>query len=44
MGHAGLPGPVLVTGELTDTLQANPGDFIFGDYDGVIVIPEALTL
>jgi regulator of RNase E activity RraA len=35
--------PVLVTGELTDTVQVNPGDFIFGDYDGVLVIPKDLT-
>lgn len=35
--------PVLLTGELTDTVQVNPGDFIFGDYDGVLVIPKDLT-
>jgi regulator of RNase E activity RraA len=35
--------PVLLAGELTDTVQVNPGDFIFGDYDGVLVIPGALT-
>lgn len=34
--------PVLLTGQLTDTVQVNPGDFIFGDYDGVIVIPKEL--
>jgi regulator of RNase E activity RraA len=36
--------PVLLSGELTDTVQINPGDFIFGDYDGVLVIPQDLTL
>jgi regulator of RNase E activity RraA len=35
--------PVLLAGELTDTVQVNPGDFIFGDYDGVIVVPKDLT-
>jgi regulator of RNase E activity RraA len=35
--------PVLLAGELTDTVQVNPGDFIFGDYDGVLVIPRDLT-
>jgi 4-hydroxy-4-methyl-2-oxoglutarate aldolase len=36
--------PVRISGELRDTVQVNPGDFIFGDYDGVIVIPKDLTL
>ncbi len=36
--------PILVSGELTETVVVNPGDFIFGDLDGVIVIPQALTL
>jgi 4-hydroxy-4-methyl-2-oxoglutarate aldolase len=35
--------PILLAGELTDTVQVNPGDFIFGDYDGVLVIPKELT-
>jgi 4-hydroxy-4-methyl-2-oxoglutarate aldolase len=36
--------PILVSGELTDTIQVNPADFIFGDYDGVLVIPKELTM
>jgi 4-hydroxy-4-methyl-2-oxoglutarate aldolase len=35
--------PIRLAGELTDTVQVNPGDFIFGDYDGVLVIPKNLT-
>ena len=26
--------PILLSGELTDTVSVSPGDFIFGDYDG----------
>ncbi len=36
--------PILISGELTAAVQVNPGDFIFGDYDGVLVIPAALTM
>lgn len=36
--------PVLMSGELTETVVVNPGDFLFGDLDGVIVIPKALTM
>ncbi len=36
--------PVLIHGELVQSVQVNPGDFIFGDLDGVIVIPKALTI
>ncbi len=36
--------PVRVSGELRDTVVVNPGDFIFGDVDGVMVIPKELTL
>ncbi|WP_321475049.1 RraA family protein [uncultured Paludibaculum sp.] len=36
--------PVLVHGELTETVRVDPGDFIFGDLDGVMVVPKDLTL
>ncbi len=36
--------PILLSGETVETVRVNPGDFIFGDYDGVIVIPQDLTL
>jgi 4-hydroxy-4-methyl-2-oxoglutarate aldolase len=36
--------PVLVHGELCQSVRVNPGDFIFGDFDGVMVIPKDLTL
>ena len=36
--------PVLLSGELSETVVVNPGDFIFGDIDGVLVIPKNLTL
>lgn len=36
--------PVLVHGETVRALRVNPGDFIFGDLDGVIVIPKAVTI
>lgn len=36
--------PILISGELTETVVVNPGDFIFGDLDGVLIIPKELTL
>jgi regulator of RNase E activity RraA len=36
--------PILMSGELSETVVVNPGDFIFGDIDGVIVVPKDLTL
>ncbi len=36
--------PIRVSGETVDSVTVSPGDFIFGDYDGVLVIPQALTL
>ena len=36
--------PILMHGEVTETVQVNPGDFIFGDFDGVMVVPKDLTV
>jgi 4-hydroxy-4-methyl-2-oxoglutarate aldolase len=36
--------PIFLSGELTDTVEIKPGDFIFGETDGVLVIPKDLTL
>jgi regulator of RNase E activity RraA len=36
--------PVRIAGELTETVEVNPGDFIFGEEDGVLVIPKDLIL
>jgi regulator of RNase E activity RraA len=36
--------PILIAGELSETIVVNPGDFIFGDIDGALVIPKELTL
>jgi 4-hydroxy-4-methyl-2-oxoglutarate aldolase len=34
--------PILLSGELTETVVVNPGDFMFGDIDGIMVIPKNL--
>lgn len=36
--------PIRIAGGLRDTVEVNPGDFIFGDADGVMVIPKDLTM
>jgi regulator of RNase E activity RraA len=36
--------PILLSGELCETVVVNPRDFIFGDLDGVIVIPKDLAV
>jgi regulator of RNase E activity RraA len=36
--------PILMSGELSETVVVNPGDFIFGDIDGVIIVPKDLTV
>jgi len=35
---------ILLSGETIETVRVDPGDFIFGDADGVLVIPKDLTL
>lgn len=36
--------PIRISGELTQTVVVNPGDFIFGEEDGVICIPKDLIM
>jgi regulator of RNase E activity RraA len=36
--------PILMSGELSETVVVNPGDFIFGDIDGVMVVPKDLII
>jgi len=36
--------PILLSGELSETVVVNPGDMIFGDIDGVLVVPKALII
>lgn len=35
--------PVTMRGALTSTVTVHPGDFMFGDIDGIIVVPKDLT-
>lgn len=35
--------PVFMPGSLTSVVRVNPGDFVFGDLDGVIIIPKDLA-
>lgn len=36
--------PIRISGHVSKWVTVNPGDFIFGDCDGVLVIPQDLTL
>jgi 4-hydroxy-4-methyl-2-oxoglutarate aldolase len=36
--------PVRISGHLTKWVTVNPGDFVFGDADGIVVIPQELTV
>ncbi len=36
--------PIRISGELSETVIVHPGDFIFGEEDGVIAIPKDVTL
>jgi 4-hydroxy-4-methyl-2-oxoglutarate aldolase len=42
--HLDYQLPVRISGHLTRWVTVNPGDFVFGDSDGVLVIPRELTL
>ena len=35
--------PIVVTGQLVRQLRINPGDFIVGDCDGVVVVPKEIA-
>ncbi|MEF2070055.1 RraA family protein [Consotaella aegiceratis] len=37
-----IEGPVVVSGTLSAYIRVEPGDWIFGDMDGVLVIPDGL--
>lgn len=36
--------PITIRGAITATVAVHPGDFVFGDIDGLIVIPKAAIL
>ena len=36
--------PIRLSGHLTKWVTVNPGDFVFGDADGIVVVPQELTL
>ena len=36
--------PLRISGHLTKWVTINPGDFIFGDSDGILVVPRELTV
>ena len=36
--------PIFMSGSLTTVVRVDPGDFIFGDLDGVLVVPKALAV
>ena len=36
--------PVRISGELSETVEVRPGDFVFGEEDGVLIIPKELTV
>lgn len=38
---SGIQVPIALTGSLTTQVRVNPGDWVFGDMDGVVVIPAA---
>jgi 4-hydroxy-4-methyl-2-oxoglutarate aldolase len=42
--HLDYQIPLRISGHLTRWVTVNPGDFVFGDSDGVLVIPRPLAL
>ncbi len=36
--------PIRISGHLTQWVTVMPGDFVFGDADGIVVIPQELTV
>jgi 4-hydroxy-4-methyl-2-oxoglutarate aldolase len=42
--HVDYQLPVRISGHLTRWVTVNPGDFVFGDSDGVLIIPRELTV
>ena len=36
--------PIRLSGHLTRWVTVNPGDFVFGDADGILVVPRELTV
>ena len=36
--------PILMSGSLTTVVRVRPGDFVFGDSDGVMIIPQEIAL
>ena len=36
--------PILMSGETCEAVVVNPGDFVFGDIDGALIIPKTLIL
>lgn len=36
--------PILMSGSLTSVVPVRPGDFVFGDLDGVIIIPKEIAV
>jgi regulator of RNase E activity RraA len=38
---SGIQVPIALTGSLTTQVRVDPGDWVFGDMDGVVIIPAA---
>jgi 4-hydroxy-4-methyl-2-oxoglutarate aldolase len=36
--------PLRISGHLTKWVTVNPGDWVFGDSDGIVIVPKELTL